>query len=95
MGPSVGHAFLKYRGNRVLRTRKHQGTHIIAFLVEIQENSAKFKKIQPFIGRIVVGIELVKEMVKACSKAALLSSFSIFSARNEPSWENPCLLNTR
>ena len=27
-------------------SEKHQGTHRIAFLVEIQENSAKFKKIQ-------------------------------------------------
>ena len=52
VSPSVGHMFLKYHG-------KHHGTHRIAFLVEIQENSAKFKKIQQFIGRIVVRIELV------------------------------------
>ena len=61
MGPSVRHAFLKYRGNGVLRTTKHQGTHRIAFIVEIQENSRKFKKIQQFIGRIVVRIELVDD----------------------------------
>ena len=46
VGPSVRQAFLKHRGNRDLRTTKYQGTHRIAFLVEIQENSAKFKKIQ-------------------------------------------------
>ena len=59
---SVGQAFLKYRGNRVLRTTKHQGTHRIAFYLKfkkIQENSAKFKKIKQFIGRIVVRIKLV------------------------------------
>ena len=42
--------------------RNHQGTHRNAFLVEIQETSAKIKKIQEnsakFIGRIVVRIEL-------------------------------------
>ena len=43
---SVGHAFLKYRGNEDFKTIKHQETQRIAFLVEIQENSAKFKKIQ-------------------------------------------------
>ena len=73
--PLVGHAFLKYHGNGDLRTIKHQGTHRIAFLVEIQENSRKFSKIQEnsrkfsnllnsrksakFIGCIVVRIELV------------------------------------
>ena len=46
VGPSVHQAFLKYCGNVELKTRKHQGTHRIGFLVEIQENSAKFKKIQ-------------------------------------------------
>jgi len=35
--PWVRHAFLKYRGNEEFKT-KNQGTHRIAFLVEIQEN---------------------------------------------------------
>ena len=39
--------------------KHHQVTHRIAFLFEIQEDSRKFKKIQYFIGRIVVRIELV------------------------------------
>merc|ERR1712055_489551 len=43
---SVGHAFLKYRGNEDFKTIKHQETHRIAFLVEIQENSRKVSKIQ-------------------------------------------------
>ena len=55
----MGQAFLKYPGNGDLWTINHQGTHRIAFLVKIQENSRKFMKIQQYIGRIVVRIELV------------------------------------
>ena len=33
-----------------------------------------------------------KPMLQVCSKTALLSSFSVFSARNEPTWENPAPL---
>ena len=36
----------KTQGNLRETSGKHQGTHRIVFLVEIQENSAKFKKIQ-------------------------------------------------
>ena len=77
---SVRNPFLINCGNEDLKTIKHQGTHRIAFLVEIQENSAefkkiqensaKFKKIQQFIGRIVVRIELVS--------SCLLPLFSFF-----------------
>ena len=61
--PWVRYASLKYRGNEDFKKIKHQGTHRIAFLVEIPENSRKFRKIHEnlvkFIGRIVVRIELV------------------------------------
>ena len=33
-----------------------------------------------------------KSLVDACSRVSLLCSFSIFSARNEPSWTSPSLL---
>ena len=33
--------------------------------------------------------DLFKSLVKNCSKIALLSSLSIFSARSEPSWTSP------
>jgi len=46
IGPSVRNPFLINRGNEDFKTIKHQETHRIAFLVEIQENSRKFKKIQ-------------------------------------------------
>ena len=34
-------------------------------------------------------------IMKICSKAALLSSFSIFCARKEPTWTSPALLAIR
>ena len=42
----MGQAFLKYPENGDPWTINHQGTHRIAFLVEIQEKSRKFNKIQ-------------------------------------------------
>ena len=37
--------------------------------------------------------QVFSSVVPACSKVALLSSFSLFSAQNEPSWTNPYLLH--
>ena len=37
----------------------------------------------------------IQNLIKMCSKAALLTSFSIFSARNEPSWSSPLPLLVR
>ena len=37
--------------------------------------------------------KLARTVEQRASKAALLSSFSIFSARKEPSWANPVLLS--
>ena len=36
--------------------------------------------------------KVFSSIVQVCSKIALLSSFSIFTARNEPSWTDPSLL---
>ena len=36
-----------------------------------------------------------KALVRVTSKAALLSSYSIFAARREPSWENPIPLTVQ
>ena len=38
---------------------------------------------------------LSKSLVRISSKAALLSSYSIFAARREPTWENPAPLSVR
>ena len=36
-----------------------------------------------------------RQLIDNCSKASLLSSFSIFSSRNEPSWNSPLPLSIR
>ena len=36
-----------------------------------------------------------KSLIRVCSKASLLSSYSIFSARREPSWNNPASLTVQ
>ena len=42
-----------------------------------------------------VGSSDLKKFIACCSKASLLSSFSIFRARNEPSWSSPMPLIVR
>ena len=37
----------------------------------------------------------IRNLINMCSKAAILTSFSIFSARNEPSWSSPLPLIVR
>ena len=69
------------------------------FSVEIsvrgQVSSGNKSRLKAFVYRACENPKPVfKAMVQACSKAALLTSFSIFSARSEPSWENPNLLTT-
>ena len=50
-------------------------------------------RLQSFIIKCCVNPKgIAKSLVRVSSKAALLSSFSIFSARGEPSWENPAPL---
>ena len=52
-----------------------------------KENKARLKA---FLLRVCdVGNNDMKKLVSFCSKASLLASFSIFSARNEPSWSSP------
>ena len=38
---------------------------------------------------------ITKAMISICSKASLLASYSLFSARNEPSWISPAPLKVR
>ena len=52
-----------------------------------KENKARPKA---FLLRVCyVGNSEMKELISFCSKASLLASFSIFSARNEPSCSSP------
>ena len=69
------------------------------FSIEIsvrgQVSSGNKSRLKAFVYRVCEDPKPVfKSMVQACSKAALLTSFSVFTARNEPTWENPSLLIT-
>ena len=68
------------------------------FSIEIsvrgQVSSDNRKRLKAFIYRVCSDPKpIYKSMVPILSKIALLSSFSIFSARAEPSWVNPPFLN--
>ena len=67
------------------------------FSVEVSvrgQVSSDYKgRLKAFVYRACTDPKTVfKPLVQVCSKTALLSSFSIFSARNEPTWENPALM---
>ena len=52
-----------------------------------KENQSRLKS---FLFRTCNGTAgIAKSLIRICSKAALLSSYSIFSARREPTWEDP------
>ena len=52
------------------------------------------KRLKAFIYRVSNEPKVVfKSVVTTISKVALMSSFSIFMARSEPSWSDPPLLN--
>ena len=77
-------------------SRRYRTFH---FSVEIsvrgQVSGDNKKRLKAFIYRACTEPKLVfKSMTKICSKLALLSSFSIFAARSEPSWVDPPLLKS-
>ena len=58
-----------------------------------QVTSDNKKHLKAFTYRVCTDPKKVfNSIVQVCSKIALLSSFSIFSARNEPSWADPSFL---
>ena len=68
------------------------------FSVEVsvrgQVTAENKKRLKAFIYRVCDEPKVVfKSIVTTVSKVALLSSFSIFKARAEPSWSDPPLLN--
>ena len=67
------------------------------FSIEIsvrgQVSGENKKRLKAFVYRSCVDPKpIFKSLVQICSKIALLSSYSIFTARNEPTWESPSLL---
>ena len=67
------------------------------FSVEIsvrgQVTGGNKARLKAFVYRVCTDPKVVlKTLVPICSKVSLLSSFSIFSARSEPSWIDPAIL---
>ena len=67
------------------------------FSVEVsvrgQVTTANKSRLKAFVYRVSSDPKRVfKELIPVISKISLLSSFSIFSARNEPSWTNPATM---
>ena len=73
-------------------------THLVSFFsVEIsargQVTKSNQTRLKSFIHKCcVTNNRMFKNVINISSKAALLSSFSLFSARREPTWEDPAPL---
>ena len=57
-----------------------------------KENQSRLKS---FLLKCCNRTRSFKDLIRIASKAALLSSYSIFSARREPTWEDPASLVVR
>ena len=76
-------------------------THVVSFFsIEVsargqvsKENRSRLKCF--LLKCCTCSNEVSKAIVQIASKAALLASYSIFSARREPTWENPAPLVLR
>ena len=70
----------------------------IEISVRGQVSKSNKARIKSFVYNCVIresSKRTTKLLVDACSKVSLLCSFSIFSARNEPTWSSPNLLYAR
>ena len=73
-------------------------TRIVSFFsIEVsargQITKANRSRLKAFLFKSCIGPRsLFKSLIDVASKASLLSSYSIFSARREPTWENPAPL---
>ena len=71
-----------------------QTYRVFHFSVEVsvrgQVTGANKNRLKAFVYRVCSEPKKVfKDLVPICSKVALLSSFSVFAARGEPSWADP------
>ena len=75
-------------------SRSYKTFHFsIEISVRGQVSSDNKRRLKAFVYRACTEPKpIFKSIVRICSKVALLSSFSIFMARSEPSWENPAFL---
>ena len=75
-------------------------THLVSFYsVEVsargQVTKENMSRLKSFLFKCCYGTHSFKALTRIASKAALLTSYSIFSARREPTWEDPTPLIVR
>ena len=75
-------------------SRSYRTFHFsIEISVRGQVSGDNKSRLKAFVYRVCTEPKpIFKAIVTICSKVALLSSFSIFMARGEPSWVEPALL---
>ena len=83
-----------------LVTDLSQNYSVSLFSVEISSRGlvtpANRARIKAFLFKCCTNAKsITKPAISICSKASLLSSYSLFSARNEPSWNSPAPLKVR
>ena len=83
-----------------LVTDLSQNYSVSLFSVEISSRGlvtpANRARIKAFLFKCCTNAKsITKPAISICSKASLLSSYSLFSAQNEPSWNSPAPLKVR
>ena len=74
---------------------RHYRTYLFSVEISVrgQVSSANKGRLKAFAYRICSEPKTTfRSLVEVCSRVALLSSFSIFCARSEPSWSDPAVL---
>ncbi|NCF47118.1 MAG: hypothetical protein GWP24_06070 [Alphaproteobacteria bacterium] len=70
--------------------RHHVVSHYsIEISVRGQVSKENKSRLKHFSRQFCTNSQIGKDVIKCASKASLLASFSLFSARNEPSWNSP------
>ena len=91
------HAYKEEKYSPLVADLSHSyKTYLFSVEVSVcgQVKAENKKRLKAFVYRVCEEPKSVfKPIVMTLSKIALLSSFSIFTARNEPSWSDPPLLN--
>ena len=78
-------------------SRRYKTFHFsIEISVRGQVSGNNKSRLKAFVYRVCAEPKpIFRSIVQTCSKVALLSSFSIFMARSEPSWLEPALLRSQ
>ena len=93
--PDICNRAREYLAPLVADLSRNYKTFLFSIEISVrgQVSSGNKKRLKAFVYRTCSEPKSVfKSIVPLCSKVSLLSSFSIFMARSEPSWDSPSLL---